>query len=220
MKTKGSSAWLRKGGPAREKEQEESSSGGAVTMRRLNSMLAAGVLIGGTVLATAGVASAGTTATRYASWHGGTAARHANSSCVDLGLSDLRYVAGSSYYLGIPSSPSSGAAAILKPSLNSTTTWDGCGLSNGAILITSQNQGLALTSRSTSSGANVTAETLGAGGNGFASQQWFLTCTNASCSTKTLQDAKTGLYLRIRNNGPSMYQTVTTGSSPTIWTQP
>jgi hypothetical protein len=32
-----------------------------------------------------------------------------------------------------------------------------------------------------------------------------------------LQDAKTGLFLRVRNSGPSMGQTVTTGSSFTVW---
>jgi len=28
---------------------------------------------------------------------------------------------------------------------------------------------------------------------------------------------KTGLFLRVRNNGPAMGQTVTTGSTPTNW---
>ncbi len=30
---------------------------------------------------------------------------------------------------------------------------------------------------------------------------------------------KTGLYLRVRNGGPLMYQTVTTGNTPTSWNQ-
>jgi hypothetical protein len=152
-------------------------------------------------------------------WHGRTAARRVNANCNDLGYSDLRYVTagGTSYYLGTPNNPSSGAAAELKPTLNSATTWDGCQFSNGQFLITSENQGLALTSRSSSSGANVTVETPGSSGNGSASQHWNLFF---GPSGTIAQNVKTGLYLRIRNSGPSMYQTVTTGSSPTIWTQP
>jgi hypothetical protein len=33
----------------------------------------------------------------------------------------------------------------------------------------------------------------------------------------TFANVKTGLYLRVRNSGPSMGQTVTTGSSFTVW---
>jgi hypothetical protein len=50
-------------------------------------------------------------------------------------------------------------------------------------------------------------------GTGFASQQW---TDNAAGSMIALQDAKTGLFLRVRNSGPSMGQTVTTGSSFTV----
>jgi hypothetical protein len=123
-------------------------------MRRLIFMLAAGLLAGGTVLTTAGAASAdttaarhadwrGETAARHADWRGGTAARHADAGCTDLGFSDLRYISAKnvSYYLGTPNKLSSGAAAILKPNLNSTTTWDGCVFSSGQFLITSQNRG-------------------------------------------------------------------------------
>jgi hypothetical protein len=60
----------------------------------------------------------------------------------------------------------------------------------------------------------------GNGGTGFASQQWFITCANPpTCSQWDFNDVKTMLWLRIRNSGPSMGQTVTTGSSPTNWTR-
>ena len=100
----------------------------------------------------------------------------------------------------------------LKPSQNRTTSWAFCVFSNGQWLIT--NQGLALTSRSSSPGANVTVESAGNGGNGFASQQWIL------AGSTTFQNVKTGLFLRVRNNGPTMGQLVTTGSTPTAWTFP
>ena len=55
----------------------------------------------------------------------------------------------------------------------------------------------------------------GNGGNGFASQQWnFIAGPDG---TATLQNVKTGLFLRIRNSGPVMGQTVTTGSTLTGW---
>jgi hypothetical protein len=62
----------------------------------------------------------------------------------------------------------------------------------------------------------VTAETPGNSGNGYASQHWNLVFTGTNGITA--QNVKTGLYLRIRNSGPSMYQTVTTGRSATTWT--
>lgn len=220
MQPKGESGWIRHDGPPPGKNQEKDHKGNsyyATTMRRLICLLGAGLLAVGAVLTTAGAADVGAAAARHASWRGVAAAPRA--SCTDLGLSDIRYATNhGSYYLGTPNNLSSGAAAILKPKLNSTTMWDGCVFSSGAFLITSQNQGLALTSRSSNPGADVTVETPGNSGSGFASQLWNIVF--AKHDTLTVQNVKTGLCLRVRNSGPSVYQTVTTGRSPTTWTQP
>jgi hypothetical protein len=170
-------------------------------MRRLTSMLAAGLLAAGTAVTCAGVASAGTTA----AYHQTTCASgnffHVTKSGVD-------------YYLGTPNTTSSGAAAILKPKQNSTTAWTECAFNGSNNSFVLENRGLALTSRATSSGADVTLTPPGNGGNGFASQRWI---GNAAGPMITFQNVKTGLFLRVRNSGPIMYQTVTTGSSFTIW---
>jgi hypothetical protein len=165
-------------------------------------MLAAG-FAAGTVLTTAGVASASTTATRQPSCPGGTA-------IADVPL----FVQPGSvrFFLGTPDTLSSGAATFLKPSQNSTTEWLLCALPNGPLLVV--NRGMVLTSRSTSPGANVTAETPGNGGTGFSSQQWHFA---ASVGVIVFTNVKTGLSLRVRNGGPVMGQTVTTGSTSTDW---
>jgi hypothetical protein len=169
-------------------------------MRRLISILAAGVLAAGTVLTTAGAASAGAAAARQ-------------PSCTFDGnfFFDVT-VRGVNYFPGTPNSASSGSTVRLKPSTNRTTSWGFCQFSDGSFLVT--NSGLAMTSRATSSGANVTVETAGNGGNGFVSQHWFL------ADSTTFQNVRTGLFLRIRNSGPIMGQTLTTGSSATAWTFP
>ena len=59
----------------------------------------------------------------------------------------------------------------LKPSTNRTTSWGFCRLGRSSLVT---NSGLAMTSRATSSGGNVTVETAGNGGNGFTSQHWIL----------------------------------------------
>jgi hypothetical protein len=169
-------------------------------MRRLISTLAGALLAAGTVAASAGVASAGTTAVHRQSNCGGGNFYHIKKS-------------GVTYYLGTPSNLSSGAAAILKPKQNSTTSWTVCPVPNSQDVLI-ENRGLALTSRATSSGADVTLESPGNGGSGFASQQWF---GNAAGPMITFQNAKTGLFLRVRNSGPTMGQTVTTGSRFTVW---
>jgi hypothetical protein len=171
-------------------------------MQRLISVLAAGLLAGGTVL-TSGIASASTTAARQA-------------TCTPVGNEYFSSSSnGVSYYLGTPNKASSGSAAILKPNQNSTTLWNLSACPKGDLL---ENRGLALTSRSSSTGVDVTLEPPGNGGTGFASQQWFITCTTTACSQWDFNNLKTGLWLRIRNSGPSMGQTVTTGSTPTNWT--
>jgi hypothetical protein len=61
---------------------------------------------------------------------------------------------------------------------------------------------------------DVTLTPPGNSSNGFASQRWI---ADAAGPMITFQNVKTGLYLRMRNGGPIMHQTVTTGSSFTIW---
>jgi hypothetical protein len=168
-------------------------------MRRLISTLA-GALLAGTVAASAGVASAGTTALHRQSNCSGGNFFHAIKN-------------GVNYYLGTPNNLSSGAAAILKPHKNGTTSWTLC-LVPGSQNVLIENRGLALTSRSTSPGADVTLESPGNGGNGFASQQWL---GDHAATQVGFQNVKTSLWLRVRNSGPIMGQTVTTGSSPLGW---
>jgi hypothetical protein len=171
-------------------------------MRRLVSVLAAGLLTAGTVLTAASAASAGPAATR-------------RTDCAVEGSGPLSVTAGSvTYYAGTPNNLRSGAAVSLKPKENSTTTWTFlCDVSANLTVV--ENRGLALTSRSSSPGADVTVEPAGNGGTGFASQQW-VTESSALFSI-TLRNVKTGLWLRVRNGGPVMYQTVTTGHAPSTW---
>ena len=104
--------------------------------------------------------------------------------------------------------------ARLKPRENGTTLWLGC-FSSTSNTVVLKNRGLALTSRVSSPGADVTLTPPGNGGNGFASQRWDFV---SSGSTVTFQNVKTGLFLRVRNSGPIMGQTVTTGFTSTAWT--
>ena len=169
-------------------------------MRRLIYMLAAGLLAAGTVLTAAGTASAG-------------AAAVPRADCTSAGSFFFSVTAGSvNYYLGTPNKLSSGSAAILKPGENSTTLWAACDPSTTVTVLT--NRGLALTSRASSPGADVTLTPPGNGGNGFASQQWDILFNGSSF---TILNVKTGLFLRVRNGGPVMGQTVTTGSTSTAW---
>jgi hypothetical protein len=171
-------------------------------MRRLTSMLAAGLLAAGTLFATAGAASAGVTGFRKA-------------PCTTTVSAFLSVTSSSvTYNLGTPNKTFSGAAVRLKPTQNSTTLWTGCLTSSHNVVIT--NRGLALTTSATTPGANVTVTTPPAGG-GFLSQQW-IERAGTTAGTFTYQSAKTGLFLRIRNSGPIMGQAVTTGSTPTAWT--
>ena len=170
-------------------------------MRRLISILAAGLLAAGTAATSADVASAG------------TAAAHNQARCASGNFFHVTSN-GVTYYLGTPNNLPSGAAAILKPSQNSTTSWSECAFSSSDNSFVLENRGLALTSRATSSGAEVTLTPVGNGGNGFASQRWI---EDAGGPMVTFQNVKTGLYLRIRNGGPIMHQTVTTGSTFTVW---
>jgi hypothetical protein len=172
-----------------------------VVYRRLIFVLAAGVLAGGSTLA-GGVASAGTTAIQQ-------------TSCTPVGSHYFSVSSkGISYYLGTRNKLTSGSAAILKPNKNGTTLWSLSACPKGDLL---EIGGLALTSRSSSSGADVTLEKPGNGGTGFASQQWFIT-TSTGGSPWDFNNVKTVLWLQIRSSPPVMGQTVTTGSAPTDWT--
>ncbi len=177
-------------------------------MRRLVSLLAAGLLTGGTVLTSVGAASADTTPVIY---HRANATTCTNEGPFFFNVTKN----GANYYLGTPNNTFSGASAILKPKENGTTTWTLC-VSATSDMVVFQNRNLALTSRSTSPGSVDTMSPTGNGGNGFASQQWDYVFT--SSSTITFQNVKTGLYLRVRNTGPKVGQTVTTGFTPTDWT--
>jgi len=173
-------------------------------MRPLTRMLAAGLLATGTVLTAAGAASAAPATARQAACPAGS------TEVADVPL----FVQPGSvrYFVGTPNNLTSGAAAILKPRENSTTEWVFCQFSGASDVVI--NRGLYLTSRSTSPGGNVTVETPGDGGTGFSSQHWFVALGEG---VLVATNVKTGLSLRVRNSGPVMRQTVTTGFTATAW---
>jgi hypothetical protein len=168
-------------------------------MGRLISALAAGLPARGTVL-TGDVASADTTAVRHLPNCGNGYFLSVNQG-------------GVNFYLGTPANLVPGTAAVLKPGQDNTTWWS-LSFSHSTATVLIENGGVALTSKPASAGADVTLESPGDGGNGWASQQWNY---NASGSMVTLQNAGTGLYLRVRNSGPVMSQPVTTGKTATSW---
>ena len=168
-------------------------------MRRLISMLAAGLLAAGAILTTVGAASADATT---------------RQGCTPSGQDPLWVTSsGVNYYVATPNRTFSGATVRLR--LNGTE-WFGCLFPDGSQLVTTGT--LALTSRATSPGGDVTVETPGNNGNGFASQHWNLVFSSAGLKV-TLQNVKTGLYLRVPNSGPSIGKLLTTGHSATVWTQ-
>jgi len=173
-------------------------------MRRLITMLAAGLLAAATVLTTVGVASAGATVARNDGFNLG--------ACPVVTIRAL----GSSLMVGTPNVVSSGSAAILKPTINHTTVWRSCGTPlPGVRVFISINRRLALTSRSTTPGADVTLTPAGNGGTAFASQRWIR--NRVASGVFQYRNLSTGLWLRVRNNGLHAYQTVTTGNSATSW---
>jgi len=94
--------------------------------------------------------------------------------------------------------------------------WRSCGTPvPGARVFISINGRLALTSRSHSVGADVTLTRAGNSGTGFASQRWLR--HRVASGVFEYMNLKTGLWLRVRNNGLHAYRTVTTGHSPTAW---
>jgi hypothetical protein len=149
----------------------------------------------------------------------------AAAACVaDTGDYDAVAASGGPYYLGVPNNFGTGSAAELKPSQNSTTLLTHCNGTdaNGDPVFAftikdSAGTVLALTTRDTSAGGTVTLEPLPAAG-AFSSQLW----TYPSAGDPglfTFRNVKTGLFLRVRNSGPAMYQTVTTGLHGSAWTQ-
>jgi hypothetical protein len=168
-------------------------------MRRLISILAAGVLAAATLFTTAGAASAGAAAARR--------------QCSPVLNAHLHIQRGNTYFLGTPVNTFSGAVVRLKPSSNSTTNWTFCSDGGGVFVLL--NRGLALTSRDFSPGGLVTVETLGGSGSGFASQRWNV--VNATSTTTQLRNGKTVLFLRVRNSCCFFGQTVTTGATATDW---
>jgi hypothetical protein len=172
-------------------------------------MLAAGLLAAATVLTTVGVGAGSA---------GATVARQAGVRFGLCPVVTIRYVShrGVNYFLGIPNIAHSGSAVVLKPRTNRTTVWRSCGtpVSGGRIFF-SLKDGLVLTSRSSSPGADVTVTEAGNNGNGFASQQWIRTPLGSGVFM--YRNMKTGLWLRVRNNGPKFYQTVTTGNTASAW---
>jgi hypothetical protein len=168
-------------------------------MRRLISTLTGGLLAGETVL-TGDVASAGETAV------------YRQDKCGNGYLFSFSK-GGVNFYLGTPANLVPGSAAILGPGRSSTTSWTLC-FSQSTPTVLIENGGLALTGRPASAGADVTLESPGDSGNGFASQQWNY---KVSGPMVMFQNVETGLYLRVRNSGPVMSQPVTTGSTGTFW---
>jgi hypothetical protein len=168
-------------------------------MPRLISTLAAG-LLGGESVVTGDAASAGTTAV------------YRQDNCGNRYFFSVNK-GGVNFYLGTPANPVSGSAVVLGPRQNSTTSWI-LRFSQSTPTVLIENGGLALTDMPTSAGADVTLQSPGHGGHGFASQQWNY---NISGPKVMFQNVQTGLYLRVRNTGPVISQTVTTGNTATFW---
>jgi hypothetical protein len=184
---------------SRAKDAEEKSKRGTVIVKRLISMLAAGLLAAATLLAPAGAAaSAGTTAARRA------------VTCMFSFSKHIFVEPGTQpFFVGMPNNAVSGSTVRLKSNRNSTTDWNFSSCSDGSWLISIGS--LAMTSRSLTSGAAVTVTSLS--GSGFASQRWFINFSGATFTNeKTNPQA-----LRVRNGGPIVGQTVTTGLSGTNW---
>jgi hypothetical protein len=122
-------------------------------------------------------------------------------------------VSGVTYFLGAPNTITAGSAARLKPHQNASTLWIHCNNGDNTLELTQTQNGVifALTTRDFSAGGDVTLEQAA----NFRSQRWVFIGTNPF----EFLNIKTGLYLRVRNSGPIMFQTVTTGFTPTDWDQ-
>jgi hypothetical protein len=179
-------------------------------------MLAAGLLAAGTALA-GGVASASASTVKPNTVKPVTiklSTGNHRTTCTNEGPFFFNVTENNAnFFLGTPNNVHSGSAAILKSNKNGSTLWTVCVLSTNTLVF--ENRNLALTSRSTSPGDLVTMTRPGNNGDGFASQQWTF---NESGGFIDFTNVRTGLLLRVRNSGPKIGQSVTTGFSPTIWT--
>ena len=177
-------------------------------IRRLTSMLAASVLAAGTLFATAGAASAGAAAVRQ------------QADCVLDGSFHLHVTGGNgvNYFLGTPVRTFPGAVVRLKPTANRTTNWQFCfvpGSGDEYVVLNPRNSSrLALTSTQDTGGLVTVQRTSAPAGNGFASQRWHATFSG---NFVFLQNENTDLFLRVRNSGPKLGQTVTTGATQRAW---
>lgn len=136
-------------------------------------------------------------------------------SCVEAGSSYNSVTAASvPFYLGVPNKINTNGTSVaeLKPTKSTTTNIGRC-TANGKTELYVMQDGVpyALTTRATAAGATVTLQPAHA----YSSQLWTVSGTTA----QQFKNAKTGLYLRVRNGGPVMYDTVTTGSQATAWNQ-
>ena len=176
-------------------------------MRRLISILAASVLAAATLFTTVGAASAG------------AAAVHQRADCSLDGSAHLHVTGGNgvNYFLGTPVRTGPGKVVFLKPTANSTTNWQFCFIPNTdeVILLNPRSSSrMALTSTQGTGGLVTVQRTSAPGSNGFASQRWHATFSGNFVS---LQNENTDLWLRVRNSGPTLGQTVTTGATPRAW---
>jgi hypothetical protein len=173
------------------------------------------LLILGVAAVTALLSVAATAAPALAGPH-----QHKVTACTDDGQAFFSVTAhGTTFYLGAPNKITSTSVAILKPAQNDTTHWTGCFAADGSVQLILKQGGTwyALTTRDTSAGGNVSLEATtnnGTNGTSRVSQRW----TVGGSNPFTFQNLLTLLFLRVRNSGPTMYQTVTTGLSPRMWT--
>jgi Ricin-type beta-trefoil lectin domain-like len=171
-------------------------------MRRLIYMFATGLVATATALTTVGAASASTAAPQRA-------------GCVADSSTHLHVTkTGINYYLGTPNNTFAGAVVRLKPAANGTTDWTFCEDVSNPGQWALYNRGLVLTATRQAS-ADVTVQFAGNFGAGFALQRWFITDTSTGGFIFT--NVRTGQFLRVRNSGPTMGQTVTTGFTPRTW---
>lgn len=162
------------------------------------------------------------TAVGAAAIGGGLAAMPSSAStpCTDAGNLQNFVQAGTpavNYYLAGPGTIKLGTAARLRTSAAAAhTVFAHCNANDNSskveLVITQGSQRLALTSRATVAGSNVTFQPASQ----YASQTWTWA---ASGDGFTFQNVKTGLFLRVRNGGPKSQQTVSTGKSATTWLQ-
>jgi hypothetical protein len=146
--------------------------------------------------------------------------KHRVTACTDVGQAFFSVTAkGTTFYLGAPNKITSTSVAMLKPAQNSTTQWTGCEAADGTfqLILKQGSTWYALTTRDIAAGGNVSLEATtnnGTNGTTLVSQRW----TFGGSNPVTMQNLRTLLFLRVRNSGPTMYQTVTTGLTQTMWT--